>query len=153
LDGGGGGGEGQQQPLQQQQAGQQQHQPRDSSLAMATAGPTGTRSGTVSTHSGTVDMSIHNESNRSGAGSQAEAALPAAGGSHAGGWAGDEYEDDGDSQVGQAYCWLGLSTRAGCNRSTCLCGSGEGACSLCPSACVHPLTCLLTLSPIHLHAV
>jgi hypothetical protein len=71
---------------------------------MATAGPTGTRSGTVSTHSGTVDMSIHNESNRSGAGSQAEAAVPAAGGSHAGGWAGDEYEDDGDSQVGLANC-------------------------------------------------
>jgi hypothetical protein len=71
---------------------------------MATAGPTGTRSGTVSTHSGTVDMSIHNESNRSGAGSQAEAAVPAAGGSHAGGWAGGEYEDDGDSQVGLANC-------------------------------------------------
>eukprot|EP00878_Enallax_costatus_P003047 GHUV01003246.1.p1 GENE.GHUV01003246.1~~GHUV01003246.1.p1 ORF type:complete len:1830 (+),score=721.09 GHUV01003246.1:181-5670(+) len=80
----------------EQQAQQEQQQHRDSSLAMATAGPAGTRSGTVSTNSGTVDMSIHNESQRSGAGSQGEA--PAAGG-----WAADdELQDAVNSRDGDA---------------------------------------------------
>lgn len=46
--------------------------PHDSSMAMATAGPS-TRSGGVSINSGTVDMSIHNESQKSGAGRQERA--------------------------------------------------------------------------------
>lgn len=75
--------------------GRQQH--RDSSLAMATAGPAGTHSVTVSTNSGTVDMSIHNNSQRiGGAGSQGEA--PAVGG-----WvADDEMQDAGNSRDGEA---------------------------------------------------
>ena len=49
--------------------GQGDHAPRDSSMGMANAGPS-TRSATISTNSGTVDMSIHCDSIRSGAGSQ-----------------------------------------------------------------------------------
>jgi hypothetical protein len=45
------------------------HAPRDSSMGMANAGPS-TRSATISTNSGTVDMSIHCDSIKSGAGSQ-----------------------------------------------------------------------------------